>query len=234
MDTFKLAINMPGAISAGAYTAGVLDFLIQAMDEWERAKAAGEPIPKHRVSIEGLSGASAGGMCAAIAAVQLNEQFPHVTSPVFPDTSITGNRLYDSWVQRIKINRLLETADLRKNPVLVSVLDCTILDEIAEAAIQAPASSTSRTYISPTLTLMLTVTNLRGTYYPLYFNDSKSAEEFTCYFGDRIRFQYGSATTCSDGTPVEPLPANGQGSWPLCAMPLWQLELFPLHWHLAL
>jgi hypothetical protein len=215
MDAFKLAINMPGAISAGAYTAGVLDFLVQAIDEWERAKATGAPVPRHRISIECLSGASAGGMCAAIAAVQLNEQFPHVTSAVTPDTTITGNRLYDSWVQRIRISRLLESADLQKNPILVSVLDCTVLDEIATAAIQPPSSSAGRTYISPSLTLLLTLTNLRGTYYPLYFNDSKSAEEFTCYFGDRIRFQYGSTTACSDGTPVEPLAANGQGSWPL-------------------
>ena len=29
---------MAGAISAGAYTAGVFDFLIEALDEWEKAK----------------------------------------------------------------------------------------------------------------------------------------------------------------------------------------------------
>ena len=32
--TFRIGINMAGAISAGAYTAGALDFLIQALDEW--------------------------------------------------------------------------------------------------------------------------------------------------------------------------------------------------------
>ena len=31
---------MAGAISAGAYTAGVMDFLIQALDAWEKIKAA--------------------------------------------------------------------------------------------------------------------------------------------------------------------------------------------------
>jgi hypothetical protein len=29
-----------GAVSAGAYTAGVLDFLIEALEEWENAKLA--------------------------------------------------------------------------------------------------------------------------------------------------------------------------------------------------
>ena len=30
---------MAGAISGGAYTAGVVDFLIQALDTWEKPKA---------------------------------------------------------------------------------------------------------------------------------------------------------------------------------------------------
>src|SRR5439155_4814685 len=69
MAAFKIGINMAGAISAGAYTAGVLDFLTEALDEWYKAKASGEAVPMHDVSIEVLSGASAGGMCAAISAV---------------------------------------------------------------------------------------------------------------------------------------------------------------------
>ena len=31
---FHLAITMAGAISAGAYTAGVLDFILEALDKW--------------------------------------------------------------------------------------------------------------------------------------------------------------------------------------------------------
>ena len=36
---FEIGLVMAGAISAGAYTAGVIDFLVQALDEWENAKA---------------------------------------------------------------------------------------------------------------------------------------------------------------------------------------------------
>ena len=39
---------MAGAISAGAYTAGVLDFLMEAMDEWYAAKAQVEGRPDER------------------------------------------------------------------------------------------------------------------------------------------------------------------------------------------
>ena len=34
---FQIGLAMSGAVSAGAYTAGVFDFLIQALDEWEKA-----------------------------------------------------------------------------------------------------------------------------------------------------------------------------------------------------
>ena len=78
LAAIKLGINMAGAVSAGAYTAGVLDFLIQALDEWYAAKAAGENVPGHDISIEVIIGASAGGMCAAIAGTQVQEELrPH-------------------------------------------------------------------------------------------------------------------------------------------------------------
>jgi hypothetical protein len=31
---FEIGLVMAGAVSAGAYTAGVVDFLIQALDQW--------------------------------------------------------------------------------------------------------------------------------------------------------------------------------------------------------
>jgi predicted acylesterase/phospholipase RssA len=91
--TFRIAINMAGAVSAGAYTAGVLDFLTEALDAWYRAKSGGELVPAHNVSIDVFSGASAGGMCAAISAILLQDEFEHVS-----DTSKTktSNRFYES------------------------------------------------------------------------------------------------------------------------------------------
>jgi predicted acylesterase/phospholipase RssA len=104
MAVFKIGINMAGAISAGAYTAGVLDFLTEALDEWYKAKSRGEAVPQHDVSIEVLAGASAGGMCAAISAVMLQEDFEHIH-----DTTKCGtnNRFYESWVNKIDIRELL-------------------------------------------------------------------------------------------------------------------------------
>src|SRR5215470_8826984 len=109
---FLIGINMAGAVSAGAYTAGVLDFLIEALDGWYAAKAARQPVPAHNVSIEVFSGASAGGMCAAIASVMVQGPFAHIHD-AREDQPETTNRFYESWVNRIDIKNLLCVEDLR-------------------------------------------------------------------------------------------------------------------------
>lgn len=35
---FKICLTMAGAVSAGAFTAGVLDYLLETLDVWEKAK----------------------------------------------------------------------------------------------------------------------------------------------------------------------------------------------------
>lgn len=65
----KLGLAMSGAISAGAYSAGVVDFLIEALAEWEKARndpsLAGK-VPAHRVVVAGMSGASAGAITSSL------------------------------------------------------------------------------------------------------------------------------------------------------------------------
>ena len=64
---FDIGLVMAGAISAGAYTAGVCDFLIQALDAWETAKAdPSARVPRHQVRIKALTGASAGASTLAV------------------------------------------------------------------------------------------------------------------------------------------------------------------------
>jgi predicted acylesterase/phospholipase RssA len=213
MAAIKLGINMAGAVSAGAYTAGVLDFLIQALDEWYAAKAAGENVPGHDISIEVISGASAGGMCAAIAGTQIQESFDHIT-----DASQTGtnNRFYESWVNRIDIRELLKTDDLGSGKSVVSLLDASIIEEIASYAL-APGKLQPRRYVSPQLTILLTLTNLRGVPYLLSSDQSGSVEEYTAWYGDRLRFEVVQPGQAPVGANAKPLPAGrpGEGAWPL-------------------
>ena len=69
-NVYEIGLAMAGAISAGAYSAGVVDFLFQALHEWELAKRD-DPgkMPNHSVCIRAAAGASAGSITAALAAV---------------------------------------------------------------------------------------------------------------------------------------------------------------------
>lgn len=78
---FRIALSMSGAISAGAYTAGVFDFLMQALAEYERSRDVDKD---HRVRIVSLTGASAGGITAALGAVALGYGLPAKTDEGHP------------------------------------------------------------------------------------------------------------------------------------------------------
>ena len=72
---------MAGAISAGAYTAGVMDFLIEALEDWQGRKNNGEAnVPSHHVEIPVIGGASAGGMTGIITASAIYDPIPPVSS----------------------------------------------------------------------------------------------------------------------------------------------------------
>ncbi len=188
MASFKIGINMAGAVSAGAYTAGVLDFMTEALDAWYAAKAGNAPVPRHDVSIEVFSGASAGGMCAAISAVLLQQDFEHIDDAATAQE--TTNRLYESWVNKVDIAEMLKTNDLQPGQPVVSLLNSDIITEIAEYAVQLDNMlTTPRAYVSPDLTLFLSLTNLRGTPYSLNSVAPGSIEETTLFFGDRICFR---------------------------------------------
>src|SRR4051794_41619628 len=97
---FEIGLVMAGAVSAGAYTAGVVDFLIQALDQWHEGKRGNDPrCPRHDVSLKVMAGASAGGMSAAVAAAQLRGHHTPAPDPRPPGPST--NKTYDSWVRRI-------------------------------------------------------------------------------------------------------------------------------------
>jgi predicted acylesterase/phospholipase RssA len=166
---FEIGLVMAGAISAGAYTAGVVDFLIEALDSWEAAKLqqaakSSDPftwnIPGHQVRIRVVSGASAGSMTGAIAALALKYDFPHVRD----GNGTAANPLYKAWVKDIDVSKLLQTRDLKETTApVVSILDSTALPEILREALDFHGSSeVSRPYVAPAVRYIFTEGNLRG------------------------------------------------------------------------
>lgn len=133
-EEFQIGLTMSGAISAGAYTAGVFDFLIQALDEWERARDGKVPgvdpdkIPNHRVGIKVMSGASAGAITAAIGAVALADagQTPRLFDRHLPGKQSIKcylPKLYETWVVKPGLvaegaekNDFLTNSDLGRPP----------------------------------------------------------------------------------------------------------------------
>ena len=211
MQPFRIAINMAGAVSAGAYTAGVLDFLTQALDQWQAAKDRGEDVLRHEVSIEVLSGASAGGMCAAIWASMLQEQ--------------PCNKLFDAWVDAIDIRRLLTTSDLKHG--LVSLLDSSVIETVALDAL-TPGAPHARAYVSPQLTLFLTLTNLRGIPYALFEGQTLEPDEYATYHADRLRFEMVEPGSGPKSAEARPLPRGRDGTdWALLRTAAMATGAFP-------
>lgn len=164
--TIHLGITMAGAISAGAYTAGVLDYLFEVLEKWESMKtdpAFADRVPRHNVVIDVMSGASAGGMTACIASLAVQRPLYPITTfrhrgesydeHVSSDDITTRkgrnggkgkNRFYDSWVNLKApdmIPRMLETDDLTTiagmdGPGYISGLNSKFIDDVARRTLE--------------------------------------------------------------------------------------------------
>jgi hypothetical protein len=212
--TFELGLVMAGAISAGAYTAGVLDFLFEALDAYNEEKGKpGWDGPTHDVRIPIMSGASAGGMTSAIGALHAFHDLAHVW-PGKPVPPPEQNRLYSSWVSDISLDRLLETSDLDAPGLkgLKSVLCCDVLDEIVAEAFTM-SGSVNRPWIGraddPSLRVRLTLTNLRGAPYsfPLFGSDTNETYGMLNH-GDYFDFAVGKTSTPSAGAEPGATPLD--------------------------
>ncbi len=190
---FEIGLVMAGAVSAGAYTAGVVDFLIQALDEWYKAKEERpDEVPNHEVCLKVMAGSSAGGMTGAITAAALNSEYMPVTSlpGQEPDEhTVKNNKLYDSWVRLIDIRHLLGRTDLiSPDSRVISLLDSSILNDIADTAINYIPNGRKREYVADRLHLLMTVTNLKGIPYDISFKGISGATHRIAQHTDHVEF----------------------------------------------
>ena len=207
-DVFNIGFALSGAISAGAYTAGVLDYFIQALNAWEQAR--NDPaVPQHRAVIQVITGASAGGITGAIGVVALARGIrpqPAVDEPgrtVTPGSAPQAYRcilpsLYETWVVRPRMVHpaggvdFLGTQDLEERDArVVSALNATLLDDIKEKALLAPPAGGVPTvtppypYLARDLHVYVTVSNLRGIPYTVSFGNSTYGMQT---HGDRVHY----------------------------------------------
>jgi hypothetical protein len=194
---FRLGIVMAGAVSAGAYTAGVMDYLFETLeiweqkkrinrriltacdDDWERARQVPDfdpSVPMHQVVLEALAGASAGGMTAGITALSMFEGFKFYDENS-PDKN-ESNRLYHSWVNLNDqpglptFEQMLDNSDIVEDGTVSSILNSKPIDIIADRLdnIRVNHKLEDLGYVSPDMNLILTLCSLRGIPIDISFN----------------------------------------------------------------
>jgi hypothetical protein len=171
---FYVGLCMAGAISAGAYTAGVMDFLFEALEEWEKHRGE-DGVPSHRIIIPIIGGASAGGMTSIITAAGIGNSIKPVS--MLPPNNLSqlqpDNIFYHSWVDMTQTDMfpmMLETSDIEEGKVY-SALNSNFIDKIAERAIDvANVQTANRPYLEPNLKIFATLTNLKGFSFDIAFN----------------------------------------------------------------
>lgn len=166
---FEIGLVLSGTVSAGPYTAGVLDYLVEALDTWYAARRDGQDVPMHDVQLKVVAATSGGAMTAALLPGMLYGDFKHYREAgdeerVSPDE----NRLYYSWVEEIDIDCLLEKKDLDRFPYVRSLFDSTQIESILDRILSVRSFGKPRLkpdWLDPQLDVYLMVTDLLGVPY---------------------------------------------------------------------
>ena len=211
-NVYEIGLAMAGAISAGAYSAGVVDFLFQALHEWELAKRDDpSKVPNHSVCIRAAAGASAGSITAALAAVAVAGGLRPQKAADFKDGEQPYQcvlpALYKAWVTLPDMaspnsnpNDLLANNDLKDGASPQSILNAGILTALTGEALglpEPPAGSelppafggAPLPYLAERLHIYLTLSNMRGVPYFVGFEGSGEirGHHMMCH-GDRAHY----------------------------------------------
>ena len=212
---FQLGLVMAGAVSAGSYTAGVVDFLLLALAEYQKARARVEygstaDFPKHDVKLKVLTGASAGGMTAALTTASLVQPPPSGES-----------LLHNAWVQQIDSEYLLTSTDLTDDRAPRSILNGHAIRNIAQEAIASTGTAAAiPQYIADPLDIVLTVSNVRGVPYGTTLSPNKMSPCEFLMHADWFHFAVGKSSPslwppskCPPGPTRLPLDSLADPAW---------------------
>lgn len=179
---FELGICMAGAVSAGAYTAGVMDFLFEALQTWEEKR--GEPdVPTHQVMVKAIGGASAGGMTGIIAGTALNNPITPVAEADQGNLlkERPDNKFYNAWVDLLQADMfplLLSPDDIRGSKIY-SLFNSTFIDRVGKKTLVVDKSQhIKRPYVEEKIKIFTTLTNLEGFKYNTNFQGDMDRNEY--------------------------------------------------------
>ena len=184
---FHLGLCLAGSVSAGSYTAGVLDYLLDALKIWEERKRQNLPdTPTQDVRISVIGGASGGGMTGIIGSSILQNEiipvkFPTSLKEVLADQP--QNKLYNAWVDMLgedMFPMMLDTADIDKNKEITSLLNSDFIDKLANKLVKAKENKNRNFpgYIYSPLKVFLTLTNLAGFPYEISYRGNTTLNKY--------------------------------------------------------
>ena len=205
--TFEFALCFAGSVSAGAYLAGVTDFLVEALDCWEAAKQAGTPgIPTHTVRLNALSGTSGGGMTSLILASALGRKITPARAGKSSSLKPAENPLYATWVKGIDITQLLGVGDLADEKAKVqSLLDSRRISALAQEALTGSSEVMTRSYVANPLHVGVTIGNLNGFEHEFALKGPTSYGYSARVHEDVVRFSFEYTAPVNVGMPVNPM-----------------------------
>jgi predicted acylesterase/phospholipase RssA len=192
---YRLAITIAGAVSLGSFEAGVLFEVLDALGQHNQASP-----PDARIYIDVLTGASAGGMTAAITAQNLLYSARAVAEPY-------DNVFYNAWVAAVDIDGLLPLG--ANESANQSVLSSNFVMGLAQKfllgryAQQPTPSPVPHPALNPdgSIRLGLALSNLNGVDYQRLLM-SGGTFNYT-QFGDQIAFLLSGGTDTDNAwTPV--------------------------------
>lgn len=212
---FQIGLCMAGAVSAGAYTAGVMDYLIEALQDWENRRK--DPnVPQHEVCIPIMGGASAGGMTALLTASTINNPITPVKLPN-PGRLMDEhpeNKLYNGWVDLTgndMFSKMLSTNDVESGKI-ISLLNSKFIDEIANKMICCDASQWINTpdyfknHNKIPVKIFTTLTNLEGfSYYAGMNAAGRKDKYYMSVHNDYACFEVMDSVATSTGQEWIPL-----------------------------
>jgi Patatin-like phospholipase len=168
----RLAITISGAVSLGSYEAGVLYEICEALRQHnENSETSANPAD--RIEIDVLTGASAGGMTAVIAAQNLLYSGSSLKEP-------QNNPFYNPWVADISLDGLL-TPDTKPDPAFPklsapedptkSIFSSNVIEKLAYKYVAGrydkgnPATRVPHPAAAKQIRLGLALSNLNGVAY---------------------------------------------------------------------
>ncbi|PXF49504.1 hypothetical protein BWQ96_00820 [Gracilariopsis chorda] len=153
---FRVGLCLAGAATGGAYSAGVIDFLFEALDSWHLEKSRGNSkVPPWDVHLTDVIGSSAGAITASVAAATLN----------LPSGEQSALRRV--WVDEMNADRLLDCSDLTQTCVVSSLLNANFMASTAAMVLRDEPVKGALPCWADNVCLTLRTTNLRGVPYSL-------------------------------------------------------------------